>query len=334
LEEELMALVRRRRGFTLIELLVVIAIIAILMGLLLPAVQKVREAAARMSCSNNLKQIGLAAHNYASTYGKLPPGNMGDFPASLAASPTFNGQNIGTMVFLLPFIEQDTVLAAYKSPDLPGDYFNLNAFEPGWWNYMGPWSVRNTNIKTFVCPSDNPYSAPIAYAVSALINLPKTNQFDFSVYWFGDPTIDPFLGRTNYVGVAGYSGMATGSDWVAGLMTNRSSNTLEQLTDADGASNTLLFGEYLGDSDIGPRTYSASWIGMGPVPTAWGLPTGNQSGWWHFSSHHPGVVQFCFADGSVHAIHKGFTDGNDWITYIFLSAWRDGQVTDPASIAN
>src|SRR5437763_15009365 len=98
---------RDRRGFTLIELLVVIAIIAILIGLLLPAVQKVRETAARMQCANNLKQIGLACQQHHATYGMFPPGWV-DAPFTVPQAQIVRG-GAGTFTFLLPYLEQEAL---------------------------------------------------------------------------------------------------------------------------------------------------------------------------------------------------------------------------------
>src|SRR5713226_9592517 len=113
---------RRRRAFTLIELLVVIAIIAVLIGLLLPAIQKIREAANRMSCTNNLKQIGLAAHSYHDVYSKLPPGVLIPWArvnddANLQAFGPF-GPNWA--VFLLPYIEEQNLYNQGNPASFPG----------------------------------------------------------------------------------------------------------------------------------------------------------------------------------------------------------------------
>src|SRR5262245_14779191 len=142
---------KARPAFTLIELLVVIAIIAILIGLLLPAVQKVREAAARMTSSNNLKQMGLALHNLAGTYdGRLPP-SYGYFPTPPPPNGWQDpGGNEGSIYFhLLPFIEQDNMYKAAENTN-PAD----NPLPNGRLGYELEWRNKPRIVKTYMAPAD------------------------------------------------------------------------------------------------------------------------------------------------------------------------------------
>jgi prepilin-type N-terminal cleavage/methylation domain-containing protein/prepilin-type processing-associated H-X9-DG protein len=209
-----------RAGFTLIELLVVIAIIGVLIGLLLPAVQKVREAANRVRCQNNLKQIGVALHNYEGANQVFPPGyvaNPGD-PAMGPVDPQFNdaGPGWGWMTFLLPYVEQDNL---YKALNL-----SLPCYHPA-----NAAAVR-TPVKVFRCPSDFGGGNP---AFGGTVNVVDINDNTLAVF-----------GRSNYVASVGSSTLWC--SWPVTLQPNGAMyrNSTTRVADVtDGLSQTVFVGE-------------------------------------------------------------------------------------------
>src|SRR5438270_585362 len=136
----------RRGGFTLIELLVVIAIITVLIGLLLAAVQRVREAANRLSCANHLKQLGLACQNYDSTHGQLPPGYLGPIPNEREfGADAERVQHVGLLAYLLPYVEQENL---YRPLQIDFDPGRLG---PAWYTNAANWQAAQTRVQLFEC---------------------------------------------------------------------------------------------------------------------------------------------------------------------------------------
>ncbi len=318
----------RRSGFTLIELLVVIAIIAILIGLLVPAVQKVRDSAARAQCQNNLKQIALAAHAYHDTYKKLPPGYLGQYP-NLNSGPTRGVQNLGVLAQILPYIEQGNVYKLMTAAT-SAQYFRTDVVAPYWLDNPSMVSLAFTQIPIFLCPSDDPENAQGGVVTRMYMWFDASNpSAPLALTAFGiDPSNAATIGKTSYLGVAGYFGQVYTP--LQGIFANRSGTKLTGIR--DGTSNTLMFGEVIGGPSPGENRLCYTWIGPGCLPTAWGVPAEGQEGWWTFGSQHTGIVQFAFGDGSVRSLRRGLTAGQDYATYVYLSAANDGQPTDFDSV--
>jgi prepilin-type N-terminal cleavage/methylation domain-containing protein len=250
----------KRPAFTLIELLVVIAIIAILIGLFLPAIQRVREAANRASCANKLKQLGLACHHYDNSFGRLPPGYLGPLSNERPLGTNADRfQEVGLLVYLLPYIEQKNL---YNKIEFEP---NVAKTGPAWYTNTSNWWWAQTRIQSFECPSDNiggdttPVRTVLAYhnynyAAPLVPGLDdNTNEDSVDFFPSSDPTI---LGRTNYLGVAGLAGRGTSQYWsrYEGVFTNRSENSISRITIADGTSNTLFLGKEPGMQKTNPSS--------------------------------------------------------------------------------
>jgi prepilin-type N-terminal cleavage/methylation domain-containing protein/prepilin-type processing-associated H-X9-DG protein len=324
---------KRRPAFTLIELLVVIAIIAILIGLLVPAVQKVREAAARTQCLNNLKQIALAAMNYESSYKVLPPGALlspNSKNAGWVSNPPYAGPYTSVLAFLLPYIEQQAVytqLYNLNNPAAgyvnPGDIFRFNTTAGAWAYSFPPFDYQkgaygsagpngtgyphicDAVISTFVCPADDAQNVQIPtdgsqYGVIDAYFVTSSGAYYIDYVW-DQPGFGHEMGASNYVANAGY--LAAAVPQLEGPYYANSKTRIVSIT--DGTSNTVGFGETLAGYETGPRKSRLSWMGAGCQATYLGVPAQGSANSWDFSSRHTGIVNFAFCDGSVRSFTRG-----------------------------
>jgi prepilin-type N-terminal cleavage/methylation domain-containing protein/prepilin-type processing-associated H-X9-DG protein len=321
---------RRPRAFTLIELLVVIAIIAILIGLLLPAVQKVREAAARTVCKNNLHQIILAAHNYDAQNGHLPPG--------------MDQQHVGVLVYLLPYVEQDALFKNFSfDPSYAVYYRNpLNRPPTTKTDFIPrPPALYGTegDVKSFLCPSA---PSPERYTtVLMCVDYTQTDQNgNVTTPGVDYNALAPFghvyssapgrlvLARSSYLGMGGYYAPSL-YPLYAGVFTYMSQNAVGRIP--DGTSNTIFFAEMWGGT--------ISWGGNGGIPSGYsgpsrssgfnycgfGTPSATDSEangtWANFGSRHTnGICQVAFGDGSVRQVNPSI----NFSVWVYLCGYNDG----------
>ncbi len=325
---------KRLYGFTLVELLVVIAIIGILVGLLLPAVQAAREAARRMQCSNNLKQIGLAVHNYEGVYKKIPPGAF--YGAGVRVDVgRFHGNSLqrgSIFVLLLTYLEQQALYGQFDF-SMPSD--DTRMFDPA--NPAGGMLLRGVRVPTFICPSDqneplNPglnQTQPASYTPNSGPNESISSAPDCTC-----PLLATFQ-------VYSHKGTSHQDSRNAGPFTrNGWAYTGSFKEQTDGLSNVIFFGDVRSKCSVhipGGWSHSNKLGAWTQIPInydscetsvaaaiAKGKTACNANCNWNtelgYKSLHTGGAQFALGDGSVHFISQTI----DMILYNRLGARADG----------
>jgi prepilin-type N-terminal cleavage/methylation domain-containing protein len=304
-------------GFTLVELLVVIAIIGVLIALLVPAVQKVRESAARVTCINNLKQIGIALHHYESNTRQLPPSRVSDLHATWA-------------VLILPYLEQDNIYKLWSQPTLP---LATNTY------YQQPDAARLSQVPGYFCPSRRaPDTIP-----TASVSGDKNDDGGGGGHVpgaLGDYGVCTGTDNCDGVDCTGKNNGAFRAAY------DLAGNPLGAVTFAmifDGMSNTFFAGEkhvqmgYFGITNFGDGSvYNGDyWISSSrsagpkfPLATSPSYPTSGTAGGWpydtnaNFGSYHSGICHFLMGDGSVRALSVGI----DPAVLALLADIADGEI--------
>jgi len=275
---------RRWRGFTLIELLVVIAIIAILIGLLLPAVQKVREAAARTQCTNNLKQIALGTANMLDSHQGLIPPNLGMYPNSF---PSVGNGEGGTLFHLLPYVEQDN---AYKASYPYNDPYNGS--QPSYSEYMAV--IQQLVVKGYICPSDptNTQKAQGDWNLTAASYAANGQVFT------GDRW------NTNYGRFPAFISDGTSNTI---FYTEKEATTLGSCPGvlATGYNYWQDWGAVIAASNAGQPTGPGAYFLIQPMPLGQGCGSVASTG-------HTGGIQCALGDGSVRNVAQGMSNTTWW----------------------
>jgi prepilin-type processing-associated H-X9-DG protein len=303
-----------------VELLVVIAIIGVLIALLLPAVQKTREAANRMRCANNLRQLAIAAHNYQSANDTLPPGYLGPYQNETNGSKDgVLASYVGVLSFLLPYVEQDNLYQLIdwkRANNMPTGYAGYTGVNGRWWDTTSPgssaqyasnadWIASQYRVNSFLCPSYTA-DAPSLYGFWLANHTYNTNTstssdpvgkgylgpyiFSAGTYNLSWPQTVVF-GRTTYFGVSGTASRGTHNvappfslqlSSYEGAFTNRSAHSVGAIL--DGTSNTLMFGESLGGLSLGSNgpqlVFIWPWLGSTVMDTRFGLPATGANSDW------------------------------------------------------
>ena len=279
-----------RKAFTLIELLVVIAIISILLGLLLPAVQKVRESANRIKCQNNLKQIGLACHQYHDTHKSFPSGYL----ASAPYPETTPGW--GWAAFLLPYIEQENL---YRQIDFRQPVEKSSAIQ--------------TPLAIFQCPSDEPPVPDFPLTDVTFAPMCTASEVDA-------PTGDGVFYRNSKTRIADITD-GTSQTVLLGDRAWVQTNGIWA-----GAPNGAICRP--GEANVWPNATGPTQA-LILVHNNWiNITTDADGGLDDFSSNHPGGVNLLFADGSVHFVHSITSDGPERRAFWALGTRAGGEVID------